>query len=51
MMVAFKLSKAGYGKPSEILKEPLDIVLGMIEYERFIPEYEERFTELNQKER
>jgi len=44
------LSKAGYGKPKEILEESLDIVLGMIEYEAFLPGYEERFREQNKPE-
>ena len=49
-MVALRLSKAGYGLPQEILDTPLDLVLGMIAYEKFIQEYEERFIELNKTE-
>ena len=45
-----RLSKAGYGMPQEILAAPLDIVMGMIAYEQFLPEYEERFIELNKPE-
>jgi hypothetical protein len=33
--------------PQEILGSPLDIVLGIIEYENFLPKYEEAFFELN----
>jgi hypothetical protein len=47
--VAIKLAKAGYGKPQEILEYPLDIVIGIIAYEKFIPEYEEKFIEVNKE--
>ena len=49
MIAALRLSKAGYGKPQEILETPLDIVIGMIAYENFLPEYEERFIEINKE--
>ena len=49
-MVAIKLSKSGYGKITEILNERLDRILTLIEYEKFIPEYEERFIEINKTE-
>jgi hypothetical protein len=45
--VAVKLARAGYGTPGQILDEPLENVLTMLEYEKFIPEYEERFMEMN----
>jgi hypothetical protein len=45
-----KLSKAGYGTPKQILNEPLDIVIGMVEYEGFVSKYEERFIEINKPE-
>ena len=50
MLISFKMSKAGYGKPQEILDMALDIVIGIIEYESFISKYEEAFIELNKKE-
>jgi hypothetical protein len=50
LLVAIKLSKAGYGRPQEILDMPLNVVLGIVQYERFIPEYEEAFIEMNKKE-
>jgi len=36
--------------PQDILNAPIDVVMGMLEYERFLPEYEERFIELNRPE-
>ncbi len=34
----------------DILNSPLNIVIGMIEYESFLPQYEETFIEINKKE-
>ena len=48
-MAALKLSKAGYGKPQDILDAPLDLVIGMIAYEKFSSEYEARFYEINKE--
>ena len=36
--------------PQEILDSSLDMVLAMIEYERFTSEYEESFIEMNKPE-
>jgi hypothetical protein len=47
LIVAIKLSKAGYGKPQDILDMPFDIVVAIIAYENFLPQFEERFMEIN----
>jgi hypothetical protein len=49
MVAAFRLSRAGYGTPREIMKEPLDLVIGMIIYENWLQQYEEEFIELNKE--
>lgn len=48
-MIALRLSKGGYGTPSQILQERVDLVLLMIEYEAFLPSYEAAFLELNRE--
>lgn len=50
-MVALRLSKAGYGRPDEILKMRCDLVIAAIEYERFLSEFEGAVYELNKGER
>ena len=42
-----KLSKAGYGRPQEILNERADLVLAMLDYEGFLVDYETTFREIN----
>jgi len=44
-----KLAKAGYGTPQQVLAMQLDIVLAAMEYEKFLPRYEEAFIELNKE--
>jgi len=46
-----KLSKLGYcgGDPVKILKSPVDIVLGMLDYEAFQDDYETEYIELNKE--
>lgn len=51
VLLSIKLSKLGYGKPQEILDMPLETVLGIVIYENFVSEYEERFIEINKPER
>ena len=47
----FKLSKAGYGTPEEILKMNGELALLALQYENFLSDYEEEFMRLNnQKE-
>ena len=49
-MVALKLSKAGYGRPEEIMAMRADIVKLALEYEAFVRDYEAAFLELNRSE-
>jgi len=44
-----QLSKAGYGTPDQILETRVDIVMAAIEYEKFCPEFEAAFIELNRE--
>ena len=46
-MIALRLSKAGYGTPSQILSERADLVMSMIEYEGFLADYEKEMFQLN----
>ncbi len=50
IVIALKLSRAGYGRPDEILKMPTDIVLAALNYEQFVNEYEAEFIELNRED-
>lgn len=45
--MALKLSKAGYGRPDEILDMPTDLVLTALEYESFLNKFEAEAYELN----
>ena len=49
--IAFKLSKKGYcgGDPLKILSCPVDIVMGMLEYDTFEDDYENAYIELNKE--
>lgn len=49
MVLALRLSKAGYGRPDEILMMPTNIVMSALHYEKFIKDYEEMFVEINKK--
>ncbi len=46
-MIALKLSKAGYGRPDEIMLMNSEVVMSAIEYESFLQDYERAFLELN----
>jgi hypothetical protein len=48
-MVALRLSKAGYGRPDEVLKMRTDLVMAAVHYEIFLKEYERAFWEMNKK--
>ena len=48
-MISIKLSKLGYGSVPEIEKLPVDVVLDILEYEKFINDYEIVFFELNKE--
>jgi len=48
-MLSIKLSKLGYGTVPEIETMPADIVLDILEYERFIQDYESAYVELNKE--
>jgi len=47
------LAKAGYcnGDPNAILHCPVDIVIGMMEYEDFANDYEVAYIELNKEDK
>jgi hypothetical protein len=47
VVIALKLSKAGYGRPDEVLEMRCDIVLAAAEYEGFLSQYEAEWIELN----
>jgi len=49
LLIALRLSKSGYGKPTEILKMPSDIVIVALEYEDFVNKYESKFIDLNRE--
>jgi len=42
-----RLSKAGHGRPDEILEMRTDLVVSMSSYEVFLNEYESSFIEIN----
>ena len=46
-MLALRLSKAGYGRPDEILQMPTDMVMSALHYEKFTQDYEHIFLEMN----
>jgi hypothetical protein len=46
-LCALRLSKAGYGKVSEILETDADIVVDMLNYEGFLTDYEKVFMDIN----
>jgi hypothetical protein len=47
VMVALRLSKAGYGRPDEVLDMNCDLVLAAIEYEKFIVDFQSESIEIN----
>lgn len=49
-MIAIRLAKAGYGRADEILNMRCDLVIAMIEYERFTDDLERAVIELNKGE-
>jgi len=46
-----RLAKAGYygGNPEAILQAPVTVVIGMLDYEGFIDDYENAYIELNKE--
>ena len=49
-LIALRLSKAGYGRPDEILNMQSSLVMDAIEYEGFLHDYEEESIELNRRQ-
>ena len=49
---AIRLAKSGYfgGDPQSVLNAPVDIVQSLLEYERFIDDYESEYVFLNKKD-
>ena len=45
-----KLAKNGYGTVEQILEMPIDLVLKIYHYEKFLGEYENEIYELNKPE-
>jgi hypothetical protein len=50
VLCALRLSKAGYGKPREILEMDADLVYDMLDYENFLSRYEKNFIKINEAE-
>lgn len=49
MLIAARLSKAGYGTVEQILQLDALQVMTLIHYETFVNEYEEEFVQLNKE--
>ena len=49
LLVALRLSKAGFGTPVEILRMPVSVVLGALEFVSFQAQYEDAYYELNKQ--
>jgi len=47
LLTVLRLSKEGYGTPTEIYKMPVGVVLGAMEYEQFLGDYEATYSHLN----
>lgn len=47
LLTALRLSKEGFGTPTEILAMPVGVVLGALNYSQFAGDYEAAFIELN----
>jgi hypothetical protein len=49
MLIAFKAARCGYfnGDPENVLKGRVDLVLGVLDYERYCNDYENKYFELN----
>ena len=48
-MIAIKLAKQGYGSPNEILNwDTMDVIV-MLEYEKFLQDYDQEFQVLNKE--
>jgi len=48
LFIAFRLAKAGYynGDPQKILKAPIDIIIGILNYEAFEMDLKEAWNEI-----
>lgn len=49
LFTALRLSKAGFGTPDQILRMPVSVVLGALQYVTFLSDYEATFVELNKQ--
>lgn len=47
LLAVLRLSKEGFGTPTEIRKMPVSVVLGALQYVHYLQEYEEAYLELN----
>jgi hypothetical protein len=50
MLIALRLSRAGYGTPVEILQWPVTKAMDTLEYENFVQDYEQAVSEMNREE-
>ena len=51
LLTALRLSSAGFGwSPDQVLRMPVDLVLGAMEYVQFKSDYETTFAEINKNE-
>lgn len=50
--MAMRLAKAGYygGNPEQILKAPVDVVLDMLDYEKFESDLNQAYKDLREQE-
>lgn len=51
-MIAIKLAKLGYyqGDPEQVLNAKVDTIISIMEYEKFVYDYELTYLELNKND-
>ena len=47
LLIAIRLSKEGFGSPVAVLRSPVDVVLGAMEFCNFQADFEEAMAEMN----
>lgn len=53
MVIAIKVANTGFyeGNPEKVLKGRIDYVLGILQYNKFLIDYEDQYIELNKKQK
>lgn len=51
IVIAVRLSRAGYGTPEQVLATDVETVMTELEYENFLNEYQAEFERLNAPEK